>query len=192
MKTLLIYSIFLFCSQCILYAQDSISTKRVNPQFWVSVYSNPNLDSSTTKIVSKLYEVKDSSIVISKSSKLSDYYTGKFDVVQFNFNQIKSISYRNRNNIFIGILAGGLSGFLVGALIGQGEEDDDPSEILPLTAEEKATGDMILGTAIGIGVGSLASFMNVSIPIKGRYYNYAKNKTLLEKKSVKSKYLSGK
>jgi hypothetical protein len=192
MKTLLIYSVFLFCSHCILYAQDSLSSKRVNPQFWVSVYSNPKLDSSTTKIVSKLYEVKDSSIVISKSSKLSDYYTGKFDVVQFNFNQIKSISYRNRNNIFIGIFAGGLSGLLVGALIGQGEEDDDPSGMFPLTAEEKASGDMILGTAIGIGVGALASFMNVSIPIKGRYNNYAKNKTLLEKKSVKSKYLSGK
>lgn len=192
MKTLLIYSIFLFYSQCILYAQDSLSTKRVNPQFWVSVYSNPGLDSSTKKIVCKLYEVKDSSVVISKTSKLSDYYTGKFEVVQFNFNQIKSISYRNRNNIFIGMLAGGLSGLLVGALIGQGEEDDDPSEILPLTAEEKATGDIILGTAIGIGVGSLASFINVSIPIKGRYKNYANSKTLLEKKSIKTKYFSGK
>jgi hypothetical protein len=192
MKTIIIYSLSLFCSHCILYAQDSLSAKRVNPQFWVSVYSNPNLDSSTTKIVCKLYEVKDSSVFISKTSKLSDYYTGNFDVVQFNFNQIKSISYRNRNNIFIGIMAGGLSGLLVGALIGQGEEDDDPSGMLPLTAEEKATGDMILGAAIGIGVGALASFMNVSIPIKGRYNNYTKNKMLLEKKSIKSKYLSGK
>jgi len=192
MKTVMIYSVFFFCSHCILYSQDSLSSKRANPQFWFSVYNNPSLDSSTTKIVARLYEVKDSSIVISKSSMLADYYRDNFEVRQLNFNDIKSISYRNSHNIFIGILAGGLSGLLVGALIGQGEEDDDPSGMFPFTAEEKASGDMILGTAIGIGVGALASFMNVSIPIKGRYNNYVKNKTLLEKKSVKSKYLSGK
>jgi hypothetical protein len=81
MKPLLLFSVFLSCGPCILCAQDSLSNKRVNPQFWVSAYSNPNLDSSTIKIVCKLFEVKDSSIVISKSSKLSDYYTGKYDAV---------------------------------------------------------------------------------------------------------------
>ena len=87
--------IFILFGINMLNAQDSLSNKRVNPQFWISVYSNPNLDSNSTKIVCRLYEVKDSSIVISKSSKLSDYYAGKFEVAQFNFNQIRKyfISY---------------------------------------------------------------------------------------------------
>lgn len=191
MRDFLALLIFVLYGINVVNAQDSLSNNKVNPQFWFTVYSNPGLDSSTTKIVSKLYEVKDSSVVISKSSKLAEYYKGNFEVMQLNYNQIKSISYRNSHNIFIGMLVGGLSGLLAGAIIGQGEEDDDPSGMFSQTAAEKANNDMVVCTGIGIGIGALASFMNVSIPIKGRYINYAKNKTLLEKKSVKSKYLSG-
>lgn len=70
----------------LLNAQNSPSAKRVNPQFCFSGYNNPSSEGSTIKIVDKLHEVKDSSKVISKSPKLSDYYSGKFEVVQFNFN----------------------------------------------------------------------------------------------------------
>jgi len=169
-----------------MMAQDSLSMKRIKPSFWVDLYANDK------KVMTKLYEVKDSSLVISKTSRLVDYQIGNFEPTELNIRQIKSIKYWNSNNIFVGMVSGAIAGIVVGALIGKSEEDSPDSWLFSgRSAESKALEDIVGGALIGAGAGALAGLIRISIPLNGSYANYSKYKSKLEERSVKYKYFSG-
>ena len=191
MKTMIISSVILFSNLIFLQAQDSLTTKRVNPQFWLRIYNDSTLQGKTSRMMCRLYEVKDSSLLVSKTSRLADYRKGNFEIMTQNYGMINYISYRNSNNVFLGMVLGGLSGLAVGAVVGQREEDDPEGAWFYMSAQEKAAGDMISCTLIGIGIGALLGTIKMTIPIHGRHENYMKSKKDLEKISVKIKYLSG-
>jgi len=184
MKTGPIILLFLLYSADVLNAQDSLSKKRINPHFWYMLYNE------THRISGKLYDVKDSFIIISNSGRLSDYQKTIFESKQININSIRTIWYWDRSNFHLSILLGALSGFVIGAIVGL-QEEDDPSGIIAFTSGEKAIGDMVLGTAIGFGAGALIGSIKVRIPINGVGSNYSKYKSRLEKKSIRYNYLSG-
>jgi len=177
---------FLIVISCLetSYAQDSLSRRRANPRFWIKVYDERK------KLSVRLYEVGDSFLAASKTSKVANYYTRNFESIQLNANRIKSIWYWNTHNTLIGILIGSASGFLVGAIIGS-KEESDPAGWFSSTAAEKARGDMIGCTIIGGLAGGVFSQIKIKIPIYGNPINYNKYKSRLEKRSVKHKYLSG-
>jgi hypothetical protein len=175
-----------------MFAQDVRSdvrvtnpNKRVQPRFWIY------LDKDTPKISTRLFEVKDSALVISKSSLLKVYYDGNYLTDEINIKNIKTIRYLNTNNIITGMVLGGLAGILVGAVIGSNEEDSPDSFLGPgPTAGEKAMGDIFTGALVGIGIGTLVGSFRIKIRINGNVADYSKHKSHLEKDSVKKKYLS--
>jgi len=169
----------------IMNAQNTSTRKRVHPYFWFVLYND------TLKGSMRLYEIKDSVLVISKSSKLADYYTGNYEVKPLKISPIKTIKIWNSNNIYLGMLLGGITGIIVGAIIGSNEVDSPDSWFGPgQSAENKAAGDMIGGALIGAGAGTLLGLIKVTIPINGSQTNYDMHKKSLEKMSVKHKYLS--
>jgi len=185
MKTaILVFIISLSCIT-ILNAQDSLTRKRANPRFWFKLYDEGH------KLSVRLYEAKDSSLLVSKTSRIADYCSGNFEIKQLDVRNINSIWYWNAHNTLIGVLIGAATGLLVGVVIGQFEVDDEPGWF-SLSAREKAKGDMIAGTLFGGCAGAVVSQIKIKIPLYGSYVNYAQNKSLMEEKSIKYKYLSGK
>ena len=187
MKTFLTTVIILMLSHNIMNAQDTLTRKRVHPSFWFVMYND------THKSPMKLYEIKDSVMVISKSGKLADYYTGNYEVKVLNISPIKTIKIWNSNNVFVGMLLGGISGTIVGAIIGSKEVDDPDFWIFHgQSAESKAAGDIIGCALIGVGAGALAGLIKIRIPLNGSLANYGLYKKKLGKKSIKYKYFSSK
>jgi len=184
MKTAILVFVISFSFITILNAQDSLTRKRANPRFWFKLYDEGH------KLSVRLYEVKDSSILVSKTSRISDYYSGNFKVNQLNINFIKNIRYRNAHNTIFGIMIGAAAGLAVGAIIGQSEVTT--TGWFGSTAQEKANWDMFGCTLMGGCAGAVFSQIKVKISLNGSPTYYTKYKTRLERKSVRYKYLSGK
>ena len=172
MKTIISIVLIGFCFLNPLNAQDSIQAKDNNQKIkifriWVSLKSDPY------KIKGVLYEIKDSSILVSNSAIKKDYSMGRFEVVEIQISNIKKIKIRRKGSMLNGIWIGALSGFVVGVSIGLVED---------------AGGWAIYGgaffAAIGVGVGGLLGLIKIGIPINGSMDNYNINKDKLKKYSV--------
>jgi len=169
-----------------LNAQDTLQRKRVTPHVWLTLFDNSRVDGF-------IYETKDSSVVISNTNLIENYLNGNYSVIDLNIDNIKNLSYRNRNNVFIGMAMGGLTGILIGFPVGYLQGDDPPCEggwwCVEHSAESKGFAGAFSGFMIGTGAGAFfGSVIRFSVPL-GNYQNYSKYKMMLEKKSVRSKYL---
>ena len=187
MKKILIVSIVMVFIPGMMNAQDSTLRKRVNPHMWYTLYNNAHREQA------KLFEAQDSFLMVSKSGRLSDYYSGNFETTPLKITLVESVLFWNRHNLLLGMLAGAVTGFVIGNIVGQSEKDDPEYSFFYTSAREKAQGDMIAGTFLGCAIGALCgTLIKVEIPIHGSFDNYNKNKARLEKRSIKYKYLSGK
>jgi hypothetical protein len=151
-----------------------------------------------------LFEIKDSSVVVSSSAFKNDYYTKNYKVTNLDVRNISAIKVRRQGKGFA-VLAGGVSGMIVGGFISAAymhhlEETMDPlgfvfggffQGILPF----------LISTGIGVGVGALVS-PKINIPIKGNQELFADERSrlneyalvrnaLLEKAQVKTFLPSG-
>ena len=160
-----------------LNAQDTIRKNKIY-RTWISLNSEP----FNTKGV--LYELRDSSILVSSSLVIQDYSTDRFETEQLYINNIETIKTRRKNRVWKGVLIGAVSGFAVGGLIGLISGNDppcDPHSIICIrfTAGEKA---LIAGIPLsvgGAGIGALIGSIKVQIPINGNINDYNKNKNKL-------------
>jgi hypothetical protein len=135
--------------------------------------------------------VKDSSLVISKTSKLSDFYKNNFELREIPVSDIKTVRFLNTNNLIAAMTLCGIAGGIAGIIRGANEEDS-PSSFFGSgrTAESKAAEDVFYGVIIGVGFGTLLGSIKIKIPINGNNSGFIKYKARLEKESVKYKYLS--
>ena len=141
-----------------------------------------------TKSVGVLYQLKDSSILISNSLIEYDYYNNNFGVREFNINSIKKLKLRRKGRVGRAAWIGALSGFTIGAIAGiiaGVNEADDPygGEIVLGGGYGIAGG--LLGALYGAGFGALFGSIKISIPINGQLNNYYKNYSKLEKRAIK-------
>lgn len=180
MKFVNVIALIVLCSLNSLNAQDTIQKIKIY-RTWVSLNSEP------FKIKGVLYEIKDSSILVSSSVVIQDYSTDKFEIVKLHINNINTIKTRRNNNIGRGILIGALTGFAVGGLTGLVSGDDPPDSFWPWTAGEKA---IIIGSSLavcGAGIGGGIGLIKVRIPINGSINSYNRNKNKLVEYPIKKK-----
>jgi hypothetical protein len=196
MRTLSFIIILLINLSICLNAQDTIRKVKIY-RTWVSKMDK------TTKTKGVLYEVKDSSILVSGSLIPEDYLTDFFETINFHIidaielhiDNIETIKVRNKNSVGKGILFGLFSGFAAGALIGIIDGDDPYSRsssggsmgdyMFQFTAEQKI---ILLGTPfaiIGAGIGAWIGSTKIIIPISGNTKNFKRNRNKLKKYSVK-------
>ena len=177
--------LIVLCCLNSLNAQDTIQMIKIY-RTWVSLNREP------FKIKGVLYEIKDSSILVSSSVVIQDYSTNRFKIVKLNINNIETIKTRRKNSIGKGVLIGAVSGFVVGGLIGLIDGDDPPCPTdswfcMRFTAEEKA---LMAGVPLAVGgavIGALIGSIKVKIPINGSINNYNRNKNKLKKYSINKK-----
>ncbi len=176
----IIISIVLIGFICLnsINAQDFIQEKDSNQKIkicriWVSLKSNPY------KIKGVLYEVKDSSILVSNSALKKDYSMGQFEVVEIQISDIRKIKIRRENSVVNGIWIGALSGFVVGGTMGLMTDDSDY-----FSSEATAIYGGALFSVIGAGVGGFLGLIQIGIPINGSMNNYNINKDKLRKYSI--------
>ena len=180
-----VIALIVLCSLNSLYAQDTIQKIKIH-RTWISLKSEP------FKIKGVLYEIKDSSILVSRSVVIQDYSTDRFEIAKLNIKNIETIKTRRKNSIGNGVLIGVVSGFVVGGLMGLIDGDDPPCTpgswfCWRITAGQKA---LMMGVPLavcGAGIGALIGSVKVVIPINGSISNYNRNKNKLRKYSIKKK-----
>ena len=175
MKTLfVIVVIVLGCFQ-LSFTQENSETRTKGYRTWVFLNSEP------FKMKGFLYEVNDSSIVLSDfSAKQYDSFTNT-GVSSIHYSTIDLIKTRRQSNPVTGAIIGLLTGFTAGLIIGMIPEDNQ-SGVERMTEEERS---LTAGLAIGgASIGALFGLIKVRIPINRSMENFNKNKSKLEKRSM--------
>ena len=146
MKLFSVIAIIALCFLNSVNAQDTIQKNKIY-RTWITV------NSELLKPKGVLYEIKDSSILVSNSVLIQDYYSERFDTFKLHFNDIETVKIRKKNSIGNGILIGAFTGIAIGGLIGLMSEDDPPCSqgswiCFRFTAGEKA---LLAGIPFSIG-----------------------------------------
>ena len=185
MKFINVIALIVLCCLNSLNAQDTIQKIKIY-RTWVSLNSEP------FKIKGVLYEIKDSSILVSSSVVIQDYSTDKFEIVKLHINNIETIKTRRNNNIGRGVLIGAITGFAVGSLIGLISGDDPPCPSGSWICFRYSAGEKALMAGVplavgGAGIGALIGSIKVKIPINGSINSYNRNKNKLGEYPIKKK-----
>jgi hypothetical protein len=181
MKMKMFVFLMIALAACGLSAQD-VPEKTKIYRTWISLNNEPY------KIKGSLYQVNDSSILVSNSFIIQDYSQGRYETVELHLENIMKIKTRKKNSVGNGALVGAISGFVIGGLIGYAAGDDScPSGswcIISFTAEEKA---VMLGVPLsifGAGIGALIGSAKIVIPINGNAKTFNQNKSQLREYSI--------
>ncbi len=184
MKFINVIVLIVLCSLNSLNAQDTIQNIKIQPKCiyatWISLNNEP------FKINGVLYEIKDSSILVSSTIFFKDYSKGR--MVNLHINNIETIKIRRIDRAGKGVLIGAITGFAVGGSIGIISGDDPPTQhLLRFSAGQKA---LMYGCPLAFGgavIGGLIGSIKIKIPINGSVNNYNRNKNQLIEYSIKKK-----
>jgi len=134
-----------------------------------------------------LFEVKDSSLLISEKYKKKNFENGKFNVIKVNASSIDIIKLRKKGNVGIGALTGGAAGIVCSIITGliinsnyyaaEGDPEGGQEFITTLTSIMLVG----IGTGIGIGIGSHKK----NILINGRQIQFDDNRSKLTTYSLR-------
>ena len=173
MKVFCVALFFILC--CLNHTQAQDFGKESNKyKVWITLIDEP------FNVNGILYELKDSSLLVSNYKTYSDFIIDNNPTIELNISNIELIETRKRNRVGKGILIGAVSGFAVGGLIGLTRGDDAEQ-----TAGQKAViGGLSLAAAGGL-VGLLVGSVKVVIPIEGNFIKYKDQRQKLQKYSTK-------
>lgn len=159
-------------------AQENIKYDPRIYKTWISLNNRKSL------LAGVLYEIKDSSILISNSLLKQDYLKGNYKVTDINFKNIDHVSVRGKNSLLIGSIIGTAAGIAGAVGIAQGIARKD----------EFFGAFIIVGTPIivlGTGIGALVGSFRVRIPINGSFEYFRRNERKLESYSHFREYSNG-
>lgn len=170
MKTLMITIFVLMIAGMPATAQKDTLQKKKIYKAWISVSGEKG------KKKGILYQVKDSSLLLSNSKHIKDYYTGNFKTTPFDANSIDKIKIRRMRNVnrgaFIGMAVGFAAGMITGAVLGH----NAPSALWV------GSWGIAAGAIVGASIGSI----KISIPITGSQEKFEKNKGKLMSYAIKN------
>ena len=171
------FLVSIFFNTLFLPAQDTLPKIEIY-QSWTQL-----LNENSTR-AGVLYQLKDSSILISNSLAEYDYYTNNFEVREFNINTIERIVLRRKGSVGKGAWIGALSGFVFGTLVGvaAGSNAYDPFGVVK-PGYGLAGG--LLGTLFGVSFGAIFGSIKTNIHIGGQFDNYYRNYSKLEQRAIK-------
>lgn len=162
-RVLLIIAILIQASHFLAAQADSVPSVY---RAWI-LFNN-----QSEKFKGLLYDIKDSSLILTNSYSHSDYQSGSYETTVIDYRDIFIIKVRKNKNVLYGFLGGLSIGFLTGAIIGGIQGDDIcPTGhwcLFQMTAGEKAMVGGILGGLSGSIIGTLVGGIKINIPINGR------------------------
>ncbi len=151
-----------------LYAQDA-STRPKIYRTWIYLNSGFEINGS-------LYQVNDSSIVVSSSFRVQDYLDNRYEmfelpVFELPIDQIETIKIRRNKSVETGLWFGAITGFTVFAI---GSERREYILIFGIP-----------GAFAGAALGALVGSFKTKISIDGSIDNFNENKEWLKKYSIR-------
>ena len=171
MKPFSVAMLFILC--CLNYTQAQDLGKEDNKYRVLLTLVNEPFE-----IDGVLYELKDSSLLMSNYKTYADFIIDNNPIIELKISNIELIEARKRNSIGMGIFLGAVSGFTVGGLIGLTRGDDAEH-----TTGQKAliggAGLAIPGALVGLLVGSV----KVVIPLDGSFLKYKEQRQKLQQYS---------
>lgn len=176
MKSIKVIVLIALCCLKTLSAQESAQKIKVY-RTWVSLNNEP------FKIKGVLYELKDSSILVSSSLVIQDFRDLKLDVIDLKTHNIETIKIRRHKSIRKGAWIGVATGFVLGGIIGASLEepcnqDDLCFNLLPGMYAS-------IGMAGGAAIGAVIGSFKLTIPINGSINSYNSHKSKLREYSIK-------
>jgi len=175
MKTIfLIAVIFLYSIHSSRAQTNSIAPKKIY-KTWIKTSEGPQ------KIKGVLFEIRDSSIMVSNSLKKRDYYHGNFNVSKVDVQMMDVVKIKRAGSGDRATVIGMLSGFAAGGLIGYFVTQFPDGSFNPGGNMLFAAWCTGLGTIIGAVVGSV----KIRIPIDGSQEKFDLNKSRLNEYSIK-------
>lgn len=169
MRTPILIAVLILCLAGQAAAQkDSIGKKKIY-KAWL------NLNKEPSKQKGVLYEIRDSSVVLSDSKHKADYHTGNFKITSIDAGAIDKIKLRSKGRVnrsaLIGFGAGFVAGGLAGALM-----------MGSLSQQESTAGFIFVASwagALGAAIGAIIGSIKISIPIGGDLIRFNASKKML-------------
>ena len=184
MRTHLLSAFLIIC--CLsnpLHAQDTTIRNNMIYKTWINILSDPSV-----KLTGAVYELKDSSLIVSHSTYVRDYNEHTFKTTEIDISDIELIKTRKKTNVRYGLLIGTVTGFAIGALIGLNTESECDDWMTCMYVNSKGLRVTfigipcaLLGGAIGAGMGAN---IKISIPINGSMDNYNLHKEKLKRRTI--------
>ena len=143
--------------------------------------STITLISPPDTIIGSLYELKDSSILLSNSLTMKEYHKGEYEITELYIDNINSVRSKSR----MGPAGGAAWGLLIGAgagalmaLITEGPPSDINTDPLAYAIS------VPFGAVVGATTGAIIGSIRIKIPINGSMENYNRQKKKLGKYTV--------
>lgn len=163
---------------CCLYSSSAQENTIKKPKFYETWIS---LDNKQNTFRGILYEINDSSILVSNSKFIKDYSTGNFTVSNLYYNNIDLVKIRRIKTVKTGALTGaaaGLAGAIALSVYAAGEEE--------LSILTFFLGFQFIPT--GALIGALVGSHKIRFPLNRSIENFNKNKSRLQKYSFVHEY----
>lgn len=148
---------------------DSLQFKRLY-ETWIFSASQPKVYRGF------LFEVSDSSLVVSNALNRREYLAGNDALTSFSYSDLKIAQFRRNNSQMRGAIIGGAAGLSV-ALIGVAILEESLGDIPPIYSVPLI---FIPFTAIGTGAGFLLGSIKVVIPLNQQWDSFEKNRARLQ------------
>ncbi len=173
--SVLVLSCFFYLSK----AQDSTNYRPKIYRCWISC------NDQSGSMAGVLYEIKDSSVLVSNSIYRRDYLSGNIDLSTYNYSGIKRLGIRRNFSIETGAVIGTVVG--VASTIGI---------VRMAVGDEKVPlGFYILYGALpvsfGAGIGAMLGTLRITVPINGSYEKFKANERRMERYSYLPEYDDG-
>jgi len=173
----LMYKTFLVTLVCIFsgitaQGQDD-SGRMVYYRTWVLMRGE------TDQVKGYLYDLKDSSLVVSRSVVIDYSPMDEFNFENIYYNDISSIKVRKKGRVWKSLVIGTGAGFAFGSLVGLIFAEDDPppqgflQEIFWRSKEDKILMIGFTCSSAGLVTGGLIGSVKIDIPIAGNH-NFSK------------------
>ncbi len=176
MKTVILITVFTLSVLHLSMAQTGSITPKKLYKTWITTYKVP------LEMKGVIFETRDSSILVSNSLRIMDYYNGNFKVKKLDAGDLKSIKIRTNDNNGKGAKTGYYSGLIIGGIIGciyfWSSPDGNDSIIV----------DSSLGAFLGLIIGGIIDALiptNIKISINGNQEQFARNRNIMRLYSVK-------
>ena len=175
MKTIKIFWLIIILSFHALnsFNQQQITLNRKLHETWVSISIEPG------RLNGILFEVKDSSILISDARIRNQYLSGNFNLTEIDFRNLDYLYIRNQNSRKNGVLiGGGITAVLsIVAIHATFKDVPDVRNIFLLVG--------VPSMAItGAGIGYLVGLIPARFPIQGSFENFDWHRTNMQRRSL--------
>ena len=185
MNKLLILISMIVCLPQVIFAQTDSAFQKQFYRIWIKSMDKVTMNEGV------LFEVKDSSLVISETYERRASQQGKFDISKINASSIYIIQTRKNHKLLKGVLIAGVPALFFGVMatasIISNSSPDDPLEGHAMTAGTVIGGVMVglVITGFGVSIGAAIGAPKTKYKVRGNQHLFELYRPALNERAIK-------